>query len=680
MTATLLALLVVSQVELAGLSVTPQIATPEMAYRRGVPEPPRSALVRLFLRNAGPEAVTLREAFFDRQSPLSLVPNGDWAWADIPSAWTGEAPTLPSSALVVFTFNGQSRAWNPGRRTTVTLEADGPPGSRWEFPVTLAPSPRRLNAVTVLDRDDGQPGQRLVVHVANGGDRPVRIAHVRLWLPGSNARYRILHPGEPLTNLDRFPAEAPIAPGDAGVAVATVATPLPRNYAAVEVSLTDDQNASSSVWGHVRLRPETFDISGGWVDGDAADGSRLLSKEPFLQTLNRLHINTAHISDTPGYTDQTGPDGLYTKHPLKFFHFLMPVETWDTDERLPRIHAAEYLGEPQLGGWNRRPMHPQEVFARLQRYAPSRIASTVTLSDPATWHLYAGLSDYPHYDAYRVTAPSPDSFRAYDRWGPENRIGWAAPLETIGSMTRTLRDLSRPRAIAVWSQGPHRGWSGMAGRSRGSPTPDELRAQALHALAARVTSLYWFNLSLASLVAYRDTLEPLARIGREIRALEPLLLAGDAYRHERLVTPDGRPDWDLSTIAAPQGAALFALDLAYTPDPEARVFRFGPPREAAFTFALPAYLRPVRQVMRLDENGFTAVPFEPTDTGVTIRDTATHSALYVAAPATEIVPTLQARFDSARAAEAAIPFDPARNDAHFQALINLLPEKDRPRR
>ncbi len=83
-----------------------------------------------------------------------------------------------------------------------------------------------------------------------------------------------------------------------------------------------------------------------------------------------------------------------------------------------------------------------------------------------------------------------------------------APLETIGDMCRSLREISRPMPVAYWSQGPHDGWGGgfnLSGRKRRSPTPDELRAQAMHALATRITSLYWFNLSLKSLAKFPDT-------------------------------------------------------------------------------------------------------------------------------------------------------------------------------
>jgi hypothetical protein len=321
-------------------------------------------------------------------------------------------------------------------------------------------------------------------------------------------------------------------------------------------------------------------------------------------------------------------------------------------------------------------MHPQEVFFRLRRYAPSRVASTATLSDPSTWHEYAGLSDYPHFDAYRVTAPAPDSFREYERWGPENRIGWAAPLETLGAMTRSLRDMTRPAPIAAWTQGPHSGWGGRDGRKRGSPTPLEIRLQAYHVLSSRVTSLYWFNLSLPSLLKYPDTLDELTRIGREIRLLDDLYLEGDAYRYQQ-VKKDNRPDWDLASIAGPRGALLFAIDLDYHPDPVEKVFQCGPPRPAAFSFALPAYLRPIAALVRVDAEGITPVAFENTAEGVRFQDRLSEVGIYLATPVAELPAQLEQKRRRLIEQELQYGFDPARADADLQTLRALLPANER---
>ena len=98
-----------------------------------------------------------------------------------------------------------------------------------------------------------------------------------------------------------------------------------------------------------------------------------------------------------------------------------------------------------------------------------------------------------------------------------------APLETIGDMTLSLRDLNRTASIACWSQGSADDWEVYGGRKRTSPTPEELRAQACPALAQRITSLYWFNLSLKSRLKFPDLIAPDRKPNQP---MEPLIQTG----------------------------------------------------------------------------------------------------------------------------------------------------------
>lgn len=311
-----------------------------------------------------------------------------------------------------------------------------------------------------------------------------------------------------------------------------------------------------------------------------------------------------------------------------------------------------------------------EVWRALAPYAATRLPTTVTHSEERIWRDYAGLSDYPHYDAYRVSAPSADAWARYDRWNGQT-IRWGAPLETIGEMTRSLRELNRPRPIAYWSQGPHHDWDRYGGRERTSPTPDELRLQAYHAFAHRITSLYWFTLSLKSLVKFPDLIDPINRVGREIRMLEDFYLEGDATSHER-VRREGRPDWDLAVMAGPRGAVCFALDLDYVPDPRDRVFRFGPPRAATLRFRLPAYARPPVEVFRVDADGTIPVDFRTTEEGLEIRDRVRGVAIYVAARQRGERERIEARQQALVAGETVIGFDPGRNPTDTEVLRRLL--------
>ncbi len=140
---------------------------------------------------------------------------------------------------------------------------------------------------------------------------------------------------------------------------------------------------------------------------------------------------------------------------------------------------------------------------------------------------------------------------------------------------------------------------------------------------------------------------------------------------------DGKPDWDLDVVAGPRGAVLFALDLAYTPDPEERVFRFGPPRPVSFQFPLPAYLRAPAEVFRVDADGVTPVDAEIASGAITIRDAASRVAIYVVASEPGARDRIEARRRSLVAEEEALGFDPGRDAADLAVLRELWRKKEK---
>jgi hypothetical protein len=238
-------------------------------------------------------------------------------------------------------------------------------------------------------------------------------------------------------------------------------------------------------------------------------------------------------------------------------------------------------------------------------------------------------------------------------------------------MTRSLRETSRPASIAYWSQGAHDGWGRYGGRERTSPTPEELRLQAYHALSSRITSLYWFNLSLKSLAKFRNLIDEITRVGREIRILDRFYLEGAACQY-RQVRREGKPDWDLASIISPDCALLFALDLDYKADPTQKLFKFGPPRPAVFEFDLPPWLRPAADVFRIDADGIYEVGYRRTAKGIVIDDRVSKVAIYVAAAEAGLRSRLEDRRRELLRTERAFRFDPAASDADFEELISFL--------
>jgi hypothetical protein len=458
-----------------GVHVVPHVQSTEMRYRQR-PDFSLGARVEVFLRNTSQETLAIPATTAVRlrgRTPEDLMKANEWAWHDLPSAWGGDPLRLPSGALTIWSWNGKRALWgtNTQAELAVTLPGAGGP-DRLTVPIDN-PSVW-LSAVTFLGPATNVQPDSMILHVVNQTPGPLRLEACRLWLPENNSTWRALLPQPWISNrLERFPADGVIAPNDRGGARITTG-PLPLTYTAIEVRLTDGAGKPVTVWAHQRIKREVFDISGGWVHDTSGGGHKPLESEAFHKTLRQVYVNTAHIADIPGYTDQTGPDGLYTRYPLKYFADLSPAEHYNSDALLPRIHAVESLGEPQYGGG--KPVSPQECWKAMSVYAPTRLPTSLTHSEERIWRFYAGLTDYPHYDAYRITAPSADAWNQYDRWDGQ-RIRWGSPLETIGDMTRSLRELNRPRPVAYWSQGPHHDWEGY-GRKRGSPTPDELRLQA----------------------------------------------------------------------------------------------------------------------------------------------------------------------------------------------------------
>ncbi|HAV32207.1 MAG TPA: hypothetical protein DCX79_09415, partial [Planctomycetaceae bacterium] len=408
--------------EVAGVTVTPHIISPVMRWRRP-PTPELGARVELVLRNASDAPLTIRRDqnwTFDGSTPAQLLESQDWAWHETPAVWAEESVQLPPQALTVLHFNGRSDKWGVGTDHTFQPGPDGQP-----IPFQLAKPQVWLQDVTFLAvNDSGEllnsalTANQIIVHLrrddTSGG--PLQVTALNIWLPSAAATQRIftLAQSLPSAQLKMFGGTAEL--GQAGGFSAAV-QPLPRRNCLVEVQLQATNGAMQSLWGSLKIRPESFDISGGWIQGDV-NGRSALTIDQYRRTLARMHINAGQIEEVAGYTDDAQ---MYQATPFKRFNRLGDLARYDRDELLPTIHAVEFIGEPQYGGG--RPVPPQEVHSLLAPYRDSRLHTSVTLSEERTWRYYAGLSDHPHYDAYRVIAPAADAWSRYDRWNGRS-IRW----------------------------------------------------------------------------------------------------------------------------------------------------------------------------------------------------------------------------------------------------------------
>ncbi|MFN9037832.1 MAG: hypothetical protein ACK5YO_16135, partial [Planctomyces sp.] len=99
----------------------------------------------------------------------------------------------------------------------------------------------------------------------------------------------------------------------------------------MEVQLQATNGAMQSLWGSLKIRPESFDISGGWIQGDV-NGRSALTIDQYRRTLARMHINAGQIEEVAGYTDDAQ---VYQATPFKRFNRLGDLAHYDRDELLP---------------------------------------------------------------------------------------------------------------------------------------------------------------------------------------------------------------------------------------------------------------------------------------------------------------------------------------------------------
>ena len=663
------------RLDLSGITITPHIRSAALRYEHE-PSEDLGARVELYLKNPLTNAPSKKTTFFcnaihiDEQEPRHLLDNGAWAWQDTPNLWNEKEVSVPPSCVVIYRFNTKSNTWSLGKSFTMKL-TDWENITRKEIPVKIAPQGVWISSVTFPCTNATQNPDSIIAHIENQSATSIKVINMRFYLAGTNDYWRVYFPQPLNTNIETWPKEGGILASDKGI-VRVKTGPLPLSNCAIQFILADEKGNQFPLWANLKIKRDYFILGAGAI-ADGRTSTNIFTYEPYLKLLSRLHVNAAHYVYAPAYYEKSGPAGFYTNYPLNRIGKFDPVASFDTQSQLSSIAMGDFLGEPQneQAGLAR---FPQAVQQSLVPYSMSPIPSTLHFTDESSWNLFAGLSDYPSFSAYRVACPSADDWLSYSRWDGKP-INWGAPLETVGYMARVLKEIHRPRQIAAWCQGPFSGWEVRDGRRRTTPTPDEIRLQAYHLLASRVTSIFWKQLDPKSLVQNRDTIQELNRIGREIRMMEPFIMEGDAYRWEEVKKQDGKLDWLLASITSPNAALLFALDEAYEPDRSARVFEWKSKRDVIFAFALPSHLRRVWDVLRIDADGVFPAQYYTIDNGVKIVDKQSKTAIYIATPSPQLKAQLEARYRDLLQAEAALDFDPVSRSKDFDLLKQVVQPK-----
>jgi len=606
-----------AQAVLAGMTLNPHVWSDEIQYA-GNPPKEAGALVTLIWRSPSAGQGGAVPDLFNGREPAQWTLPGVWSWAD-------SARFVPAGGLALTTFNSNGRPFAAGDEIEVGWSRTG--ASRR---VRLEEPPATIEKVAFL-------GKTLVFHVENRGGQERRMTGVRLWMAA--ARGAFTDAGF-LGKVRWFRGDAALPARSGGGGVIDTGD-LPRKRVVVEVCFAEGPSA----WGVVKVKDDRFDIGAGWLNTKAPNGVNPLTQDSFRKTLQRLWINTARINyDVPGV------------NPLRLIGGRDLAKEYDTAEWRDRVHTIEAAGEVQMDA-----TPPMELLKRFRTYEATPFPTSITFSEDWGFRYYAGLCDYPHFDAYRVNAPAADRWDKYDRWGGE-RIRWGAPLEGVGAMTRTLTAVNRPRPVAAWSQNVHYNWtSHVGGRERLQPTPDEIRVQAYEVLANGIQSIYWYSLESWSLAGWRDTLSATARIGREIRLLAELYEQGRATSYRR----DG--GFDLNVVSSPEAAVLFAIDLEYGASAD-KTFAWKQPRRLDVCYELPEWLRDVRDCFVIAADGVHPAEWERTPGGVRLRGDVDKVGLWVAARDARLREALTSRYRQLLAEEAAIGFDPAGKDADFEKL------------
>lgn len=665
--------------KVVGVHVTPHQQPEGISFNREEESPaPAGGRVQLFLLNRAAEdsqkpedTVHINVLAFDGNEPKRNVFSKAWAWEDTPAEWPESDTSIPPGALTVFSFNSLVPKWiEPGN--TFQLEfTDWLNARRDSLTVTLPQQEARLSSLSFLSSDKNSlHPDSLVFYLENLSEKNWKVSSLRIFQPYQTTSFRLLKPIASLDKFNTFPSNGILRPGQKMAVIATTPSHLKLTTAALEISLVNPARAyeTCSLWEQLRVRRESFDIGAGWVSAQT-QGTNILTQEPWLKTLKWLHINTANIQNIPGYTDSSEPHSLYELYPLKFMGTAQPLPEFDTDSTLPKFHAAESLGNVQD---EINHCSPQDALELLRVYGGFRIPTSLILTDPWQWRHYAGISDYPHFNIARLAVPNGfERWDLYPRW--EKPVPWGAPLETMGILTRNLRDNSRPLSISAWVQGPFDGWTSKGERKRLAPTPNELRFLAWETLSSRVASLHWFNLNIGSLVKYRDLLPTIQQVNREALALEIFFLYGDSWKNKVIQTQEDPPeaDWELSSIICPRAALLCALDLRYDEDRLGRTFKFRRPREALFDFELPDFLKSPLDVFRIDANGVYDVQYQVNTNGVEITDKQSLAAIYVATRDRALRGELEKRRQYYANHETRYHFDPVNNRKDFDLLKNL---------
>lgn len=589
---------------IVGVATAPHTRDASQPYPQHPPMRP-GAWTTVFVRNDSDRPAAAAQLRFNGAGEFPLLVAGEWLWFETPSSRRAreEERLMPPGALDVWSFNAVGERWAEGAALEVSAR-DRASNRRATATAAIANPDLRAELMAARDTTGDGRADSVVVHLSNSGTEPIRVRGARVYLPeGGDGARRALMPAD--ARIDAARPAGGIAPGGRGVVVLSPAEALPRVHGAVEVQWATRSGAEGSTFAAAKFWPLEVEVGAGWLTIPGPDGAAPITRRGFVELLRRLNVTVAMFGEVPGYSGTE----LEELHRVRMMHRLEDIDRYNDPSQWDRVHGIEWLGEPQYYavGSGRT---PAEVHREKSPYRRSVHPTTLTLSEEAGFAHYAGLVDFIHFDAYRITAPHADDWTAFERFADPRVRRWASPMESVGAKMRTLQAGNRPLPAAAWSQAANRGWTGYGDRERAAPTADEVRSQAWQALGAGAKSLYWYSLGRDSTEVFADLVPEHQRIGREIAVLGPLLAVADAAWWEQR-GPAHAPTAQVDALAGPDALVVVAHNLDYAPS-DAHVLEWTPAVVEARVpaSAAPWLLRPGGRLLAMADGRIDLHPFE----------------------------------------------------------------------
>jgi len=422
----------------------------------------------------------------------------------------------------------------------------------------------------------------------------------------------------------------------------------PRDLAVIEVTAQDVSGRAVRVLRACTLLQPRFPI-GVWQNSTA------FRTHEYREELRELRIDCPFIGldllpksedlDFASFTEKYGFRPMWNPRPFQVDEESLMVtfteenldfmKRFGSHERIIAFNSAEEPDHSKnLAQGYSNSLKVMLITEALRQVAPAH-PITGTLCVNRKYHEYTPLFDIAIMDAYRVGAPSTDSWPFL----------WGNYIETVHPYTWDLKANAEPSPVWVWAQGIHCwGERLIANKDFGRPIPSahEARSQLYLQLGAGAKGVLWFQhipldsflnnyrnkltqgdgaiLARASQLqdkieeglafyerAWHELRETMRSCNLEMCLLRPLLSRGDPYPHIWVSTSSQPKRLFVSAIASLDGMVLYAVNLDYDFDPKG--YRFHEQRDVTLSFKIPGWIRDIEKAWLVAGEEFTGMPF-----------------------------------------------------------------------